>query len=261
MSTEKPTTNILPHRTRQSRLANSDMRLNQFLARNLGISRRQGDQLIVQHKVKVNGHCGQLFTRVEDTDVVEIEKQGTWSQINVVKQVQTILFYKPIFCLTTRFDPIGRKTIYHHLPPAYHHLKPAGRLDYMSEGLLVLSNDGRLLQSLTHPRFHSRKVYLVSVHEPFATAEIQQMQQGIRLDGYNLNPVEVWQDPVALTEWSYLKLANSTNWYFFQLTEGRNQQIRKLCNLFGKRVSRLIRLQQGSYQVSAQLYQQKILHV
>lgn len=237
------------------------MRLNQFLARNLGISRRQGDELISKQKVKVNQVLGQLFTQVLESDRVEVETAGTWKSLAITKKIQTILFYKPIFCVTTRSDPDGRKTIYDHLPKVYHELKPAGRLDYMSEGLLLLSNDGDLLQSLTHPKFGSKKKYLVGLNTCFEESQIEQMQAGIRIDEYDLNPVRVWQDPERISNLAYLKLDPNTNWYFFELSEGRNQQIRKMCQQFEKKVRRLIRIQQGNYQVSAELYQNKILTV
>jgi len=235
------------------------MRLNQFLAKNLGISRRQADQLIISKKVKVNGAFGELFIRVEEADKVEVKTQTDWQTLHHQKLNQTILFYKPIFCISTRYDPLKRKTIYDFLPKIFRHLKPAGRLDYMSEGLMVLSSDGDLLQKITHPRFGSIKQYLVAIDKPFESIQIILMQEGMRLDDYDLNPVKVWQSAVQLKTFEYLKLDPRLHWYFFELTEGRNQQIRRICKLFGKRVRRLIRIRQGNYELTRELYEKKVL--
>ncbi len=235
------------------------MRLNQFLAKNLGISRRQADQLIVSKKVKVNNTVGELFMRVGEADKVEVKTQTGWQRLYNQKLNQTVLFYKPIFCVSTRSDPLKRKTIYDFLPKIFGDLKPAGRLDYMSEGLMVLSSDGNLLQKITHPRFGSTKQYLVAIDKPFEPVQIAQIQEGMRLDDYDLNPVKVWQSVVQLKNFEYLKLDTKSHWYFFELTEGRNQQIRRMCKFFGKKVRRLIRIKQGNYELTRELYEKKVL--
>jgi 23S rRNA pseudouridine2605 synthase len=236
------------------------MRLNQFLAKSLGISRRQGDELIQKDQVQVNEQIGQLFTQVQADDRVEVWQKNQWQGLNWPSENRTILMYKPIFCVTTRSDPQKRQTIYDHLPKIYHHLKPAGRLDYMSEGLLVLSTDGDMLQKLTHPKFGGSKIYLVGLNTGFEQDQIKQIVQGMDLDNYLLNPVKVWQNVELLKKYDYLKLDPKTNWYFFELTEGRNQQIRKMCAHFGKKVRRLIRLKQGEFELSQQLYEKKYLN-
>jgi 23S rRNA pseudouridine2605 synthase len=238
------------------------MRINQFLARYLGISRRQADVYVVNKKIKINGENAQLFSKIdENTDLVEILENGIYKSISL-KTSSNLLFYKPIFCLTTRFDPQKRKTIYNFLPKKYHNLKSAGRLDYMSEGLLVMSLDGNLIQDLTHPRNEHHKTYLVALNEVFKDDELKKINSHVTLENYELEEMNITLASIQdLRKYEYLKLNTTKFWYFFTLTEGRNQQIRKVCQLFNKKVLRLIRTTQGNYVLTKNLYDQKILEI
>jgi 23S rRNA pseudouridine2605 synthase len=233
------------------------MRLNQFLAKNLGISRREGDSWISQKKVKVENKLAEIGQKIEK-ESVQILENGNWSEISQLKNQTTILFYKPIFSLTTRNDPQKRKTIYNFLPKTYQTLKPAGRLDYMSEGLLVLSSDGELIQKLTHPKFNHQKEYLVALNGSFSTKLISQLKKGIKLDDYQLNSVkvEIFKD---FEKFDYLKFDLKLNWYKFTLSEGRQNQIRRICQLDQYKVVRLIRISQGEFKLSQELYDKKHL--
>jgi 23S rRNA pseudouridine2605 synthase len=233
------------------------MRLNQFLAKNLGISRREGDSWISQKKVKVENKLAEIGQKIEN-ESVQILENGNWSEISQLKNQTTILFYKPIFSLTTRNDPQKRKTIYNFLPKTYQTLKPAGRLDYMSEGLLVLSSDGELIQKLTHPKFNHQKEYLVALNGSFSTKLISQLKNGIKLDDYQLNSVkvEIFKD---FEKFDYLKFDLKLNWYKFTLSEGRQNQIRRICQLDQYKVVRLIRIRQGEFKLSQELYDKKHL--
>lgn len=237
------------------------MRLNQFLAKSLGVSRRQGDKLIQGRCVSVNEQEGKLFMQVNHGDEVRVWQNKQWERISWPNDESTVLFYKPIFSVTTRSDPQKRKTIYDFLPKTYHNLKPAGRLDYMSEGLIILSSDGDLLQKLTHPKHGGKKLYLVELNTCFKQSEVEQMTGGMELEGYPLNPMRVFQDPELLQKYSFLKLDRGCCWFFFELTEGRNQQIRKVCSKFNKKVHRLIRLKHEMFEVNLELYKKKHLVV
>jgi pseudouridine synthase len=237
------------------------MRLNQFLAKHLGISRRQADTWITDQKVKLNQKPSVLGQKVDlETDTVEIFLNNGWQNITQVLKDKTILFYKPIFCLTTRFDPEKRKTIYHFLDQKYHSLKPAGRLDYMSEGLLVLSSNGDLIQQLTHPKFSHTKEYLVSLKNPFNKDLKDKLEKGIELDNYVLNPVKV-EEFKNFEEFEYLKLNRQHLWYKFTLSEGRQNQIRRICELDNQKVLRLIRIKQGQFEISKELYQKRVIDI
>jgi 23S rRNA pseudouridine2605 synthase len=231
------------------------MRINKFLAQSLGISRRNAESLINANEVKVNSEIAKLFTTVENENKVEILERGKWVTLRGLNNVKTIVMYKQIFCVTTRDDDVKRKTIYHFLPKSFLELKSAGRLDYMSEGLLVLSNDGDLIYNLTHPSNESKKVYLVGVKGSFKPKEIEEMGKGIVIEKYSLNPVKV--EKYTGDKYDYLRLQPSFNWYIFTLTEGRNNQIRKMTEYYGLTVQRLIRIEHGSYKLTAELYKKK----
>ena len=239
------------------------MRINQYLAFNLGLSRRKAEDPVTRGLVKVNGQViSELFTQVGDDDVVEIFHYGKWDKITKTRN-QTILFYKPPFTVTTHKDPEGRRTVFDLLPKKYGHLKTAGRLDFMSEGLLVLSTDGELIQDLTHPSRNHDKIYLVGLAKALPQDALKTMQAGgIELEENILAPMKVeLLDLDKLQEWKFLRLSDKLNWYRFQLSEGRNNQIRKVCQMFGTGVTRLIRVSQGEHKLSADLLEQKWIEI
>lgn len=237
------------------------MRINQFVAKNLGIARRQADQLVIEKKIKVNGELAELFFQVQEDSKVEFLDDNFWRELQI-SQTQTILMYKETRCLTTKKDDRNRPTIYDFLPKKYQDLKPAGRLDFLSEGLLVLSNDGKLLEKLMHPRFGGKKVYLVGLRERLSKTFIQNLKEGVTLEDYKLNPVFV--KPVQPFEqiyqkYSFLNLSSSLSWYEFTLSEGRNNEIRKLCEIENHKVHRLIRVKQSEFEMSPDLFLKKVL--
>ena len=231
------------------------MRINKFLAQALGVSRRNAETLITASHVKVNGVLSKLFTIIEEGDKVEVFENGKWIGLNGVGKRRIAIMYKPIFCVTTRNDEVKRKTIYDFLPKSYLELKSAGRLDYMSEGLLVLSNDGDLIYQLTHPSNKSEKVYLVGLRGSFKLAQIAEMGKGIVIDKYNLNPVKV--ERYTGNTYDFLRLQPSFTWYLFTLTEGRNNQIRKMTEYYGLEVQRLIRVEHGQYKLTSEIYKKR----
>ena len=243
------------------------MRLNQFLARNTGLSRRQVDALISQKLVKVNNELAVLGHKLIETDTVQVFLQNRWQEllVNDQKAVKTILFYKPIFTMTTRYDPQKRRTVYDLLPKTYFELKSAGRLDYMSEGLLVLSSDGDLVHRLTHPKNLGEKKYLVALKKQFTSQTLEIMNQGeikLKSEDRQLNPMQVrLLEEKELVEFSYLKFEPKLVWYEFILTEGRNNQIRRVCMEFDNPVFRLIRTAHSEFELTKELYTQKYLVV
>lgn len=240
------------------------MRLNQYLAQATGLSRRAADILIQKACVEVDGQLAVLGQDVSDKNLVKYYKNNQW--VNCVtlddQDDPIVLFYKPIFCITSRNDPEKRKTIYDLLPKIYHKLKPAGRLDYMSEGLMILSSNGDLVHKLTHPSNNSIKTYMVGLKEALTPEMIAQAAKGMNVEGIDLVPVTINKAPKSqLTEYNYLKLERHLEWYEFVLGEGRNNQIRNMCGSWGQRVHRLIRLTQGEYRLTEGLHRQKILTI
>lgn len=242
------------------------MRLNQFLAYHTGMSRRDADESIKKGLTEVNGDIGELFNQISPADTVRIYKNGEWKTIGQNTVHKTILIYKPIFTITSRKDVIGRKTIYDILPKSYSSLKPAGRLDYMSEGILVLSNNGDLIYKLSHPKNESEKIYLVGLKYILKSSDIKEISHGLVIDGYKLNPVQVElfkepNDNKGKNEFEYLSLQSNFFWYSFTLTEGRNNEIRNICENYGQKVLRLIRVQQGQFKLTKELFEKKLIEV
>ena len=232
------------------------MRINQYLAKQLGISRRKADQWIQQGLVKINSAPAILGTIIQNTDQVEVYTPKGWQ--NVSPQSETakiVLMYKPPKTMTTRFDPQGRRTIYDLLPKNFKNYKPVGRLDFMSEGLLILSQNGHLIFSLTHPKFKTQKVYLVGLIKPLTQEQIALAQSGtMELDSYLLNPVKIVLADVK--QYQFLGLSRQHYWYAFTLSEGRNRQIRKMVHFFHNSVVRLIRVSHGQFQLTPKIYRQ-----
>jgi pseudouridine synthase len=240
-------------------------RLNKLVARATGKSRRQVDELIEKQQVKVDGQLAEMGMKISsDAQVELLNKKSGWDRVNLLNDDQTILFYKPIFCVTSRKGQNKDKTIYDFLPKQYHPLKPAGRLDYMSEGLLAMSSDGGKIHQLTHPRNNSAKIYLVGLLDALTFDQIEMLEQGVVIDDYTTEPIEIEElaeGDDEFEQYDYLKLQPNFTWYLFTLHEGRNNQIRKMVGLMGQRVKRLIRVKHGEFELTKELYEKKVLVV
>ena len=138
-------------------------RLNKFLALQLGISRRQADELIEKGKISINGKAAKLGARFQDTDIIKI---GDKVISNNREERIYLLFNKPRGYVCSRKKQGENETIYAILPKEFHSLKPVGRLDKDSSGLLLLTNDGDFAFQMTHPKFRKIKEYLVELDEP-----------------------------------------------------------------------------------------------
>jgi len=218
----------------------SETRLNKFLAQcGLG-SRRKADELIKSGNVFVNGvritELGQKINPEED----KVEYHG-----NIVKPfraLQYLAYYKPRNVMVTKNDPEKRETIYDALRRAGHevdYLNYIGRLDFGSEGLLLLTNDGELIHALTHPRFHIKKVYMVKLDRQLEQSEIKRLLDGVESEGQMLHAGAVREITVSSPE-------RVQYWYEIDLYEGKNRQIRRMFEALGILVGRLRRIQFGS---------------
>lgn len=252
------------------------MRLNQYLASVLPISRRQADEIIQKSLVEVNGDIAVLGQKLSDGDKLRVYRKNKWESLEDFedldggsqgsKKNKVLLMYKPIFCMCTKFDPQGRKTIYDMLPGIYNKYKYAGRLDYMSEGLVVLSTDGNLIESLTHPKFGCQKGYLVGLKKMLENDFIMAAKSGMQIQekdqNYILKSVKITSLSLGkLEEYGYLKLDEKTFWYRFDLYEGRNQQIRKMIELTDNQLTRLIRIQHDRYYLDQEIKDKRYITV
>jgi len=202
-------------------------RLQKVLAR-AGIgSRRVCEKLIVEQRVTVNGEFAELGQKV-DPETSQVEVDGL--KIGVRQDLVYYLLNKPIGVITTSKDPQERSTVV-DLVPTHPRVFPVGRLDADTEGLILLTNDGDLTHYLTHPSFGIEKEYLVQVEVKPPRNAIRELRQGVELDDGITAPAKV-----SLVDEKLLKIV---------IHEGRNRQIRRMCESVGHPVKRLIRSRIG----------------
>ena len=152
------------------------------------------------------------------------------------------LFHKPAGVLTAARDPGGRPTIYDVLPSTLPRLVPVGRLDLNTEGLLLLTNDGELKRALELPANAVPRTYRVRAMGQVRQQDLEQLALGVTLEGVRYGPVNASVDRRARAE-------GANVWLTMTLTEGKNREVRKLCEAMGLRVSRLIRTHYGPFQL------------
>lgn len=205
------------------------VRLNKFIASSGLCSRRKADELIENGEVTVNGKkVTELGFLVSEKDKVFINQK----QIRPVKH-EYYKFFKPAGYITTASDEKGRKTIYDLLPESMYHLRPVGRLDKDSTGLLILTNDGELINELTHPSVKVPKVYIVSIDSVIHKHELEQMAGGI----------EIEKGKIAYADITVLESDKKHTLMQITLYQGMNRQIRKMFEYFGYEVKTLKRIQ------------------
>ena len=164
--------------------------------------------------------------------------------ISAEEKHRTIVLYKPVGILSTMSDPFGGKTVA-GLVKTPERLVPIGRLDKDSEGLLLMSNDGTLVNELTHPRFNHTKTYLVKVAGRWSDEKLRTLRSPLTLDdGYTIRPV-----PVEVVE----DLGSNVRVLRFVLSEGRKRQIRKMCSLAHLVVLTLKRVKVGGFELPRDL--------
>lgn len=212
-------------------------RINKLLARAGVASRRAADDLIREGRVTVNGSIvRELGTRIDPArDALKVD--GKRVHLDAVTPVYLML-HKPREVVTTMSDPEGRRTVADLLRDVRGRVYPVGRLDYHSEGLLFLTNDGDWAQALTHPKGHVDKVYRVKVRGQPANVTLEKLSRGIRLDGRR----------TAAAEFSVIRPGNNA-WLGVTLREGRRNQIRRMLESVGHPVNRLRRVAIGGVEL------------
>lgn len=215
-------------------MANNEVRLQKFMAEQGVASRRKSEELILSGKVKVNGHVAQIGMKINPRkDLVTVGKQKLTNVKN--RKMVYIMLNKPRGYVTTVSDELGRKTVMDLLPDFGVRIYPVGRLDKDSEGLLLLTNDGSFTNCMTHPSHEYAKVYRVTVRPSVDDNILYNLRNGIEIDGRVTAPCDV----TVLTEEENRVVLE------FVLHEGRNRQIRKMCESQGLEVARLKRISIG----------------
>ena len=214
-------------------MTDEKIRLQKFLSENGVSSRRKAEEMIMQKKVKVNGRVASVGDKVnpkKDTVTVNGKK------IVRHKKKYYIMLHKPRGFITTMNDERDRKCVAQLISDIEERVYPVGRLDRDSEGLLLMTNDGEFANAMTHPRKHVPKTYRVTLREKVNENHITKLTQEMVIDGHKTMPAEV---RVVTREETRTVLE-------IILQEGRNRQIRKMCEQVGLTVIRLKRTAVGS---------------
>ena len=208
------------------------VRLQKYLASCGVASRRASEKLIEEGAVRVDGVVVSTLGAKVDPACQEVRVHGKPVR---PERFRYVLLNKPRDVLCTCRDPRGRRTVLDVLPPMKERLVPAGRLDGDSEGLLLLTNDGRLVNRLIHPRHHVEKVYRVWLDRPLAEEDRDRLCAGMEVEGERMTVDRVREAPDR----------RGSPCFDFTLHEGRNRQIRRMWASLGYQVHRLLRVRFG----------------
>jgi len=207
-------------------------RLQKILSRAGAASRRKAEQLILEGRVAVNGAIVTEMGSKADLDRDHIRVDG--KLLHGPKHLAYIALHKPNNCVTTVTDPEGRATVMDLLRGVKERVYPVGRLDYHSEGLLLLTNDGELANAIMSAATHLAKTYLVKINGTLTAEQEQAFRDGLPIEGRRTAPAG-------------LRLAHraANPWYEVRLFEGRKNQIRLMFKHFGRLVEKLKRVKIG----------------
>ena len=209
-------------------MKDNKIRLQKYLSECSVASRRKAEELIEQGKVRINGRVAQLGAKV-DPKRDKVTVSGKTVVANTEKMY--IMLHKPRGYVTTTKDELDRKCVTDLVKDAGVKLFPVGRLDRNSEGLLFMTNDGNFANNLTHPSAHVNKTYRVTVKGDAVDEKIVKLREGIEIDGRKTLPCDVF---VAERKTDRTVL-------IFVIHEGRNRQIRRMCEAVNLEVMRLKR--------------------
>lgn len=213
------------------------IRLQKLLSMAGVASRRAAEQLIVEGRVAVNGDVVMTLGTRADPAQDDIRVDGR--RIRFDTRQRYIVLNKPKGYVTTRKDPEGRKTVMELLRGVREYVYPVGRLDYETDGLVLMTSDGELAARLTHPSHEVERVYEAMVVGTPSDEELEQLRCGVFLDGRRTAPAQVRRGATTGKGTKQLTKLNIT------LHEGRNRQVRRMCASIGHPVRRLTRVRMG----------------
>ena len=213
------------------------MRIAKYIAHAGICSRRKAEKLILEKKVKINGDiCIKVGTIIKENDEVKLYDK-------IVKSNQFIRLwklYKPIKYICTTNDPQKRKTVFKLIPKSYPRLISVGRLDYMSEGLLLFTNNGDFARKLELPSSNYKRIYKVSIRGNVTIDDLKKINKGITIKKILYKKINI----------SKLSYKNNLTWLLIKLWEGKNREIRNICKHFEWDIIKLIRIQYGKYKLN-----------
>ena len=210
-------------------------RLQKYMARCGVASRRKCEELILQGKVKVNNQIvTELGVKVNlEKDIVKFEDK----EIKPTSKMVYILLNKPIGYVTTADDQFGRDTVL-DLVKVKERIVPVGRLDMYTSGALILTNDGDFVYKVTHPKHEIEKTYTVTVKGIIKNEEVEQLRKGVKIDDYITKPAKV---KILKTD-----IEKNISRLEIVIHEGKNRQVRKMCEAVGRKVLALHRTKIGN---------------
>lgn len=212
------------------------VRLQKFLAEAGLASRRASEEIIESGRVSVNGEVVRLLgSKVQPGDAVTVDGKP----VRARRKIYAAL-HKPAGCVCSRKDEAGRETIYDLLPKEWGNLYSVGRLDYDTEGLLFLTNDGEFALRLTHPRYGVRKRYRAFVDGRVDEAMLKQFTAGVWHAGERLKAERTW----------LVTASNARSVVDLELAEGKNREVRRLFETQELAVTRLVRTQIGKIKLA-----------
>lgn len=209
------------------------IRLQKILSDSGICSRRKAEELISQGLVKVNGKVAKLGDKANDRDVIMVD--GERVRYSGKRRKIYIMLNKPRGYVTTMSDELDRKCVTELLDGVEERVYPVGRLDRNSEGLLLFTNDGNFANDIMHPSRHISKTYRVTVHSKITDEQVVRLTEGVELDGRMTLPATVNVE-LDSPERSVMRIT---------IREGRNRQIRRMCEAVGLEVVRLRRTSIG----------------
>jgi 23S rRNA pseudouridine2605 synthase len=206
------------------------MRIQRALARAGILSRRKAEELVANGRVTVNGSPAQVGQTVDpDRDVIKVDGE----RIGAPAPTEWFVLHKPAGVITSRHDPEGRRTVF-DLVPARPGLTYVGRLDFLTEGVLLLTTDGAAAHRLTHPSREVERTYIASVlGEGDQAAE--EARHGVELEDGLVRPKKIVAEKVGRGRWDLT----------ITISEGRNREVRRMCEALGLEVDRLVRIKFG----------------
>lgn len=210
-----------------------EVRLQKLIAGSGLASRRKAEGLIAAGRVMVNGKIvTELGTRVNpERDHVKVDGK----HLSAAQPFVYLMLNKPRNVVSTLDDPGGRTTVKDYLRGVSVRVFPVGRLDFDSEGLMLLTNNGDLAQALLHPRYHVPKTYLIKVKGVLTDEDIAQLEQGVRLEDGMTSPAQVKK----------VRKVEANSWLEITIREGRKHQVKRMLESVGHPVIKLMRIRMG----------------
>lgn len=214
--------------------AQEPQRIAKLLARAGIASRREVERMIDDRRIALNGVALETPATIL-TSLEGITVDG--KPVQAAKASRLFRFYKPNGVLTTERDPKGRRTIYDVLPKGLPRLMPIGRLDFNTEGLLLLTNDGELKRQMELPATGVPRTYRARTYGQVSQAQLEDLIHGIEIEGVRYGSIDA----------NLERRTGANGWVEMTLTEGKNREVRRVLEFLGLEVSRLIRTSYGPF--------------